>query len=128
MRAQVHFRNVTIAELQRQCLQVNVWNKGRIGNLWRKTLLGGVRLNLAQVQHSQEFRSEIYDGDMPLVLARWMDARGDEVLAWVATLQRPNTWIVATLLLRPLFTGVDADTATAALVHGAIAGSAPAVH
>ena len=122
----MHFQNVTIAELQKQCLQLSVWNKGRIGNLWRKTLLGGVRLNMGPVQHSQEFRSEFLEGERQLILPRWMDARGDEVLTWVAALQRPNTWIDATLLLRPLL--VDDESATAALSHQAIAGSTPVVH
>ena len=122
----MHFRNVTIAELQRQCLQVSVWNKGRIGNLFRKTLLGGVRLNIGSVQHSQEFRTEFFEGERQFVLPPWMDARGDEVLLWVAALQRPNTWIVATLLLRPVL--VVEESATATLVHQAIAGATPAVH
>lgn len=106
----MHFKNVTIEQLQRQCLQVSVYNKGRLGNLFRKTLLGGVRLNLGPVQYSQEFRVEFLEGEKPLLLPHWMDARGDEVLAWLAALQRPNTWIVATLLLRPMLAAVDGTT------------------
>lgn len=78
------FEGLSDDELRESSLELAIWDHDRLTS---HEFLGGVRLNLGAGRSSGNN-------------VDWMDAKGDEMSLWQAMLDRPNTWIDGTLLLR----------------------------
>ncbi|GFO12361.1 synaptotagmin-like protein 5 [Plakobranchus ocellatus] len=78
------FPGADIAMLSEHALELTVWDHESLSS---NDFLGGVRLNLG---------SGVFQG-LPV---EWMDARGEEVEAWQAMMDRPGQWVDAQLPLR----------------------------
>lgn len=79
------FDDVSPEELKERALELTIWDHDKISS---NDFLGGVRLNLGL---GRSF-GRIVD---------WNDAKGEEISMWQAMLDRPDSWIDGTLILRP---------------------------
>ncbi|KAK7503310.1 hypothetical protein BaRGS_00005575 [Batillaria attramentaria] len=78
------FDGIDQEELPERCLELTVWDHEKLGT---NEFLGGARLNLGH---------GAVDGHQ----VEWMDARGEEAIAWQNMIDSPNTWVDARLPLR----------------------------
>ncbi|XP_025098419.1 synaptotagmin-like protein 5 isoform X1 [Pomacea canaliculata] len=78
------FDGITPEEIPERSLELTVWDHEKLGT---NEFLGGVRLNTGL-------------GVAKGLQVDWMDARGEEAMAWQAIMERHNVWIDARLPLR----------------------------
>ncbi|ESN96011.1 hypothetical protein HELRODRAFT_107263 [Helobdella robusta] len=83
------FKDVSRMELMQACLELTFWDKDKNSN----DFLGGVRLNTGP--------GKAVGREPPL---NWMDGRGEEMLMWQSMIDRPDSWIDGTLMLRSTMT------------------------
>ncbi|XP_021379832.1 uncharacterized protein LOC110467183 isoform X2 [Mizuhopecten yessoensis] len=79
------FDDVSPEELKERALELTIWDHDKISS---NDFLGGVRLNLGL-------------GRCYGKIVDWNDAKGEEISIWQAMLDRPDSWIDGTLILRP---------------------------
>ncbi|XP_015909187.1 uncharacterized protein [Parasteatoda tepidariorum] len=79
------YDDVTLDDLRERCLELTIWDYDKITS---NDFLGGVRLCLGTGKYQGR------DVD-------WMDSVGEERSLWYTMLERPNTWVEGSLLLRP---------------------------
>ncbi|XP_060085792.1 synaptotagmin-like protein 4 [Ylistrum balloti] len=79
------FDDVRPEDLKERGLELTIWDHDKISS---NDFLGGVRLNLGLGRSY----GKIVD---------WNDAKGEEISIWQAMLDRPDSWIDGTLILRP---------------------------
>ncbi|XP_033741032.1 synaptotagmin-like protein 5 isoform X3 [Pecten maximus] len=79
------FDDVSPDDLKERGLELTIWDYDKISS---NDFLGGVRLSLGLGRSY----GKIVD---------WNDAKGEEISIWQAMLDRPDSWIDGTLILRP---------------------------
>ncbi|XP_054721366.1 uncharacterized protein LOC129231143 [Uloborus diversus] len=79
------YDDVSVDDLRERCLELTIWDYDKITS---NDFLGGVRLCLGTGK---------YQGRD----VEWMDSVGEEQSLWYTMLERPNTWVDGSLLLRP---------------------------
>ncbi|XP_076466511.1 LOW QUALITY PROTEIN: uncharacterized protein LOC143297868 [Babylonia areolata] len=83
------FEGVDEKELAERSVELTVWDHETLGT---NEFLGGVRLNLG-------LGGVTKDGEEDQA-AEWMDGRGEEAAVWRNMMDKPDTWVDATLPLR----------------------------
>lgn len=78
------YDDVSLDDLRERCLELTIWDYDKITS---NDFLGGVRLCLGTGKYQGR------DVD-------WMDSIGEERSLWYTMLERPNTWVDGSLLLR----------------------------
>ncbi|XP_035219238.1 uncharacterized protein LOC118192392 isoform X2 [Stegodyphus dumicola] len=78
------YDEVSLDDLRERCLELTIWDYDKITS---NDFLGGVRLCLGTGKYQGR------DVD-------WMDSVGEERSLWYTMLERPNTWVDGSLLLR----------------------------
>ncbi|GFT51355.1 synaptotagmin-like protein 4 [Nephila pilipes] len=79
------YEDVSLEDLKERCLELTIWDYDKITS---NDFLGGVRLCLG----TGKCQGREVD---------WMDSVGEERSLWYTMLERPNTWVDGSLLLRP---------------------------
>ncbi|KAG8178559.1 hypothetical protein JTE90_023251 [Oedothorax gibbosus] len=79
------YDDVSLDDLKERCLELTIWDYDKITS---NDFLGGVRLCLG----TGKYQGREVD---------WMDSMGEERSLWYTMLERPNTWVDGSLLLRP---------------------------
>ncbi|KAF8785627.1 Synaptotagmin-like protein 4 like protein [Argiope bruennichi] len=83
------YEDVSLDDLKERCLELTIWDYDKITS---NDFLGGVRLCLG----TGKYQGREVD---------WMDSVGEERSLWYTMLERPNTWVDGSLLLRPNMQG-----------------------
>ncbi|CAL1261374.1 unnamed protein product [Larinioides sclopetarius] len=83
------YEDVSLEDLKERCLELTIWDYDKITS---NDFLGGVRLCLG----TGKYQGREVD---------WMDSVGEERSLWYTMLERPNTWVDGSLLLRPNMQG-----------------------
>ncbi|GIY66868.1 synaptotagmin-like protein 4 [Caerostris darwini] len=83
------YDDVSLEDLKERCLELTIWDYDKITS---NDFLGGVRLCLG----TGKYQGREVD---------WMDSVGEERSLWYTMLERPNTWVDGSLLLRPNMQG-----------------------
>lgn len=79
------FEEISWDDLKERGLELTIWDHDRFTS---NDFLGGVRLCLGTGKSAEK-------------VVDWMDSKGEEISIWQSMLDRPNSWIEGTLLLRP---------------------------
>lgn len=77
------FADICLEDLKQRALELTIWHHDKFSS---NDFLGGVRLSLSH--------DDVENG------ADWMDGKGDEVILWQSVIDRPNSWIDASVTLR----------------------------